>query len=235
MIIPFGFMKQASAATNDLISDMLLGLKFEDNLTDWTGNNIVTAFGSTSYPVGLVGKSRNFDGVNDYLQVPDTSPFDLQGDFTLLVIVNITSYNQNNPRWMFTKLQTSPSLDGWRFFHQNNASRTINFQVFNSVGGNTTVTSTTTTTSGTDYIVGVRSVGGNLDLWVEGVQESSSPLLADAGLNNQIPTIGAASWALTANEYDGTQDEISLYSRAFTDAEMVEAYNTLSSGTSIMV
>jgi len=47
--------------------------KFENNLADSAGTNQATAHGSPTYGAGVFGQAMSFDGVDDYITVPDSA------------------------------------------------------------------------------------------------------------------------------------------------------------------
>jgi len=77
------------------------------------------------------------------------------------------------------------------------------------------------------HIVYVYKRNGNMELWVDGVNEASSSTASQGAINISIPLwFGAGNWLGTPTRpYPGKVDEFGIWNRALTGSEIAELWN----------
>ncbi|MFM2386562.1 MAG: hypothetical protein RL660_1319 [Bacteroidota bacterium] len=73
--------------TNTYGQNLALHLNFDNNIVDQTGNNgFINSYGTFSYDTGYAGlpnTALKFDGVSNYLSIPDAAVLDMTNGFTI--------------------------------------------------------------------------------------------------------------------------------------------------------
>lgn len=78
------------------VPSLVAGYRFEGNANDFSGNgHNGTVYGAT-LTTGKFGKCYSFDGVDDYISIPDSNDW-IFGDFTFSTWCYITQLNKFNP------------------------------------------------------------------------------------------------------------------------------------------
>ena len=172
------------------------------------GNNGTIA-GATRTASGRFGRALTFDGVNDWVTVPDAASLDLTGAMTLQAWVRPTS----TASWRTVVFK---ELNGnW---HSYALYATAATNVPEAVAHTTEVPGTSALPQSTWTHLAATFDGVNVRLYVNGTLvrtvARSTPMPAGSG---PLRIGGNAVW----NEFfKGTIDEVRLYSRALTAAEI---------------
>jgi Tfp pilus assembly protein PilE len=188
-----------------------------------SGNN-GTLYNMTSpgcWVAGQIGNALNFDGSNDYVNCGNGSSLLITGDLTIAAWVQLTTGNSGNYYGIAGKLHDATDSG---FALVRSSTNYFYFWV-----GNGTMESVSSNTTYTDtdwhHVVGVRRNGTNY-LYVDGVQQTATTTrsLSDSG-----------SWAFIGRQYDdynlryfnGIIDDVRVYNRALTAAEIARLASTL--------
>ncbi|MFO1484723.1 MAG: LamG-like jellyroll fold domain-containing protein [Verrucomicrobiaceae bacterium] len=199
-------------------------------LTDWwpgegaVGDIIGGYHGSlkngATYGAGKVGRGFVFDGVNDYLEVPNSSALNLAGDFTIEGWINVTS--ASGQPTIIGKRSADASDIPYQLYLFNGrlafASAAAGFLP-------TWVNSPAPITTNVWHHVAATLTGGQLRLYVDGSLQVSVAWNATRPAVSEPATIGASVQddfpsATPAAAFPGSIDELSLYSRALTLSEI---------------
>jgi hypothetical protein len=203
----------------------------ETNADDSLGINNGTLINGT-YASGMVGKAFSFSGSSSYVSVPDSSSLD---SFTTNITVEL---------WMKAG-QTNANADWKGLVTKGNSSWRLQARP-----GATTVDWAMNGVSPLE-LIGARNVndgqwhhvaatynGAQMCLYVDGTLDASQPATGLIALNNEPLCIGANSKAYVPSCYciqmgyffNGLIDEVSLYNRALSAAEILAIYNAGSAG-----
>ena len=204
-------------------------LSFVTNLaTDVSGNGNhgrLTNMSTTSAPViGRLGQALDFDGVNDQVVIPDSSPLDVN-TMTLSAWVKPTTPANSN-YVMIAKWQSVASSKSY-FFILHPSTRTVNVSLTTNCSTQTNFTSNSTIPLDTWTHVAATYDGSQVVFWVNGVadgQTSFSGTICSAGSHVSIghnPDSGAGS----SQFLNGSIDEVRIYNRALSAAEIKRLYN----------
>ena len=191
---------------------------FNGNANDESGNgNNGTVLGAalTADRFGNASSAYSFDGVDDYIEISDASIYDFgTGDFTIST-------------WVLTATTTSDRIvakahvdnnDGYEF----GVSRVVRFYLIDSdpvAESNLAVND-----SVWHHIVGIRK-GDTLKVYVDGIWDDTTTGVGsyDVSSNNTLK-LGRRDGSLPAY-YRGIADDIRLYNRALTAAEIAALYD----------
>ena len=154
-----------------------------------------------------------FDGVNDLVKVPDSDALDLAGDE-----LTITTWAKRSSAGSGYLVKKSDASNGYRLWVT--VTGTLQFEVLFS-GTTKTVTSTTTIPVNEWKHLSARYDGSELRVFIDGAIESATTAVTGTLVAMTEPLwIGADTPPL-----NGTLDDLSIYSRALSDAEISNLSN----------
>ena len=155
----------------------------------------------------------NFDGVNDYIQLPNESSFDFTNQMTVEFWMNS---NVNPEQWDALVVKGD---DSWRV--ALTATGTIAFAGTNAF---TDFYSTTSVTDGNWHHIAATYDGANAKIYIDGVLENQ--LAGTANINNSTynVTLGENS-QMTGRYYSGNMDEVRIWNVARTEVQINASKN----------
>ena len=205
---------------------------------DSYGTNHGTLMNGAKFTTGKIGNAFLFDGVNDYIQLPNNS-LNFTGDFSISawlyfptdiqLIGSDKGYILSN----WTAISWTSNLAGWYFTTGGNQ---IGFTTFN--GTSTSVILETGSgvpaldRSGWRHIVFTRT-GTTYKLWLDGGQytATSTTMLTPKYEGTIIPKIGRLGDSTMGGWDSFTSakikiDAVSVWEKSLTEAEITELYNS---------
>jgi parallel beta-helix repeat protein len=198
---------------------------------DEVGNNDGTITGATREPNGIVGGAMSFDGLGDYITVPDNASLDITGDITLMAWVKPTSFSWGAgkgrgggyiaSKWTTSSIAYSLTMMGSSpvFSLSNNGSFFSTSVFFSDL---------IMTANEWNYIV-VKKEGSTMMAWLNGQKSQLSGMFAGAIYDSTAPfTIGSDSTGRYS--FNGKIDEVAIYNRALSSAEIKRIYKASSAG-----
>ena len=201
-------------------------------VTDLSGNNITgTVFGATWTTAGKYGNALSFNGSNSYVDLGNPAVLNLTSSMTVSAWINSTG----NPPDDGQIISKSDNYSGWQLkTSQDMGSRTFGTAVTNTSGSRVQQYSSTTPALNTWYFVaGVYDASARtMKVYVNGV-------LANGTLRGTVPSSQLSS-TFNANigrrsggfYFKGIIDEVRVYNRALSQAEIQSDMNTpLASGS----
>ena len=163
----------------------------------------------------IVGQdhSINFDGNNDYINIPDNPSLDLTGTYTLEAWIFPESFS-----WLagiISKYQTS-AANGYmlRLTHQS---------PYTGLGFDELVTSTGLLNSNQWYHVAAVNDGGSRSLYINGLEYNISGSPLNVSANNNPLRIGSD---YSSRYFDGRIDEIRIWNTSRTQEEIITNMDT---------
>ena len=186
------------------------------------GNN-GTLTNGPSRVAGKIGQALSFDGVNDYVSIPDSVAIDVE-TVTVSAWIKTTQTTEGEiiEKWINTG---TPARYPY-VLRINNA--TVGKAFFRAYDGtnNPGATSTTNINNGAwHHLVGVRRDGTDLRLYVDGVLESTATDTTTGDTTNDLAIGIGARRTTAAGPFNGLIDEVRVYNRALTPAEIKRLYN----------
>jgi parallel beta-helix repeat protein len=177
-------------------------------------NNDGTVYGGAVWTDGKAGKALDFDGVDDYVEVPDSDSLDVTGKITLeawicprnvsknakiQVIVAKYNHSENNGAYYLglggygykNKILLGLSNDGYHYYYMlSNTNITAN-----------TWTHVTATSNGTHMILYINQIKDNVQTYSPGVIHAST---APLRIGCYLPELGFPRF------FDGVIDEVKV-------------------------
>jgi len=207
---------------------------FNGNANDESGNgHHGTIFGSPTYVAdrdGNPGGAMDFDGLDDYVELPDESSFDLT-EMTIVAIIKVPDYSRNN--YIISK----GSTNGGNYNIHINSSQLGNpgkagyvHQV--QIGNWSHLSTRDPVPTNQFFHIAVTLDGTFYNSYLNGQKEwgptnySSSPPI----LNDENAAIASAMYGATRYFFLGTIDEIRIYDRALSEFEIQALYSAQTAG-----
>src|SRR5262245_46197353 len=210
-----------------LAADLLAGYAFNEtsgtSAADASGHNIVgTLVNGPTHPTGQYGNAVGLDGVNDYVNLGNPSALQLTGSMTVSAWINSSSFPGDDAAIVSKRganevgFQLDTTVD--------TGARTIGFKLTNSSGGLMFRYGATALQPNTwYYVTGVyNATTQTLDVYLNG-QLDNGQLQGTVTTSQQNSTsnvtIGRRSGS-TGYEFAGRIDDVRIYGRALTQAEI---------------
>ncbi|RIK76763.1 hypothetical protein DCC62_10975 [candidate division KSB1 bacterium] len=187
------------------------------------GNHGILLNGAT-FVAGKVGQAFKFDGINDYVSLPPNSG---TGDFTIEFWEKSSSNALYRVALGFAA-SASPATSNLIFdFNDPDLPGGVGLWVYwNGSGANRITTGTIGTfTNGQWHHIALTRSGPNMTLYVNGASVGSTVYAPAIDLSNFDVTYIGASAPNPGNFWDGSVDEVSIYSRALSVSEIQSIYN----------
>lgn len=198
---------------------------------DFSGNgNTGTLLPSTSTPTwvnGKRGKALSFDGTNDYVNIADSASLRIASTTTITAWVYPTAYNANGAQIVQKRSITAASLDynygfwldgsGYQFFQFYDGTGYHNYTDNQIVPLNQWSLITVTVNEGS---------GTPLQFYLN-ASSTSAPSYSGSMVSSTAPVqIGNYSLNLSLYGFTGRIDEVRVYNRILSAAEILNLYNT---------
>lgn len=192
---------------------------------DSVGNNDGTLVNGPIWVAGKIDGGLSFDGSNDYIDVSSLNP-KLYNDFTVSAWYRSADSDVSDDEYIFehnenfvNEVTFGPTDDGtgdrlrFGFAHGGSGTWDPHYGTSDIVDQQW------------HHVVGVRS-GGRIKLYVDGLEETDEPD-AHAGLTIAIDGDGPFIGDLPGNteQVHGTVDDVRLYDRALSAAEILDLYD----------
>jgi len=218
----------------NLDSLLVYHLKLNGNSSDTSGNNfngIIHGATSVQNMDGENNKAYEFNGIDQYIEMPAEATTDLQ-EFTFSCWIKTTESRSNGTYWNRPCIfgNSTPSSPDADFGIITNNGYIGIWSGLNAPSDNETV-STTKINDNQWHLISCTYNGDSLKLYVDG---------ADINCNlKAIQRLNAYGYWIMAQHYysgganfyhQGTIDEVRLYSRALYPSEIAELYNSPNTG-----
>jgi hypothetical protein len=176
---------------------------------------------------GKINTALSFNGVNDYIVVPDQDQWSFTGDFTISLWVK---FNRFNSKWWeaaFVAQDEGPKgKNKWIFSYNPTEKKTIfhiNSPTMSSpLVGYTINGNSWPALTGIWYFVAVSRQGNVYTFYKQGNPDGI------VISTMQIPNVAAPltiGWAEGSKTLDGALDDVRIYNRALTQEEITNLYN----------
>lgn len=207
----------------------------DDNALGVRNRNDGVLQNGANFISGKVGQAFNFDGSNDYFSASSAPEINFgTGDFSVeyWIKINGAQLSAGREYGLINKNTTYQGNPGWGFELSTEFGNFPNPRIdfFNTISiWNSTNVRATITTGVWHHVVGLRENGVN-KLYLDGVlAQTNANTNVAANVDNTQPLL-VGSWLGTY--FPGQLDEISLYHRALTPAEIQSIYNAGTAGKS---
>ena len=210
------------------MGDLIAHYKFDAGsgtvLVDNSGNsNNGTIYGAPAWVTGKSGYAIDFDGVDDYVSIPDAASLNFgTGDFTICTWFKTSQ--SADVRNLFYK-GAGDGLSGWRFGLDNINYGRPTVLIGDTVGHVTLVFGTTAYNDGLwHHMVVVFDRDVAAECFMDGASIGTGDITSISGSVDNTDAI------LIGNSYDkyiGSLDETRIYNRALSAAEISDLYHNI--------
>ena len=174
---------------------------------------------------GRLGGASTFDGSNDYIQVNDSNSLD--GSLTRFTILAWVYVNKSVDMSYFVSKEKDTGASGSYGLYMDCATGCkYGFDFFSNSDNDYVMADANLTNNTWAHLAGTWD-GSNIRLYVNGIQQSSTPAVTGTSVNNTNYnlTIGlAANYA--APYFNGSIDEVRIYNRALSAQEILLHYQS---------
>jgi len=211
---------------------------FCGNANDESGNgNDGTVNGATltTDRFGNANSAYDFDGVNDYIEVLNSTDFDLNKEFTIQLWINGDEVTGSSTSTEGSNL--IPLISKWYSTGSPVNSYLLSIQSTSLVGrfaqlGSSSDISTTVTPNGLQigkwYSVSFIKDNNTIRLYIDGVEVSSN-IIGDISIQNSSNNLFFGNWFYHLNNtyktFNGRLDDISIYDRALSTSEIQQLHD----------
>ena len=206
------------------------------SISDTSGNsNTGTTSGPTWTSPGKYGNALSFDGVNDYVTVPNSSSLDISGtNLTVSFWANISNANDGIDDVIIMKPWSTNSM-AYPYYQygvefDTNGARTLDFYFADTSGAQHGPYSMTPSL-GTWTFVTFTYDGVAVKGYLDGVQKFSTPATQAIQARGNALRLGID--AASGQPFAGKLDEVRVYNRALSQAEIQTDMNTPIGGASL--
>ena len=217
-LIPFAIVTAliisvSVASAVDLERGLVAYYSFDDcSAKDLSGNGNDGIIYGAKCVDGKFGKALSFDGVNDYMEVPDSPSLDITDEITIEAWAYLKS---TNAEALVAKNENVIVTGFW-------SNRT-----HLRLGSDTVYGSTVTTGQWYHYIATIKDIGSyrELKIYLNGVLDVSKETTEDFVINSNPWTIGQ-EWdnGNPSDFFNGIIDEVRIYNRALSEEEIRALY-----------
>lgn len=208
----------------------------EGTADDVTGHNNGILVGGVSFPRGISGKSFSLDGADDYIFIPDSPTLNFGvHDFSISLWMRTAFSNSGvGTDFLLSKVASGPSQEYSLQYNSDIDDKAL-FSVGDGVGGQYVSGGPKLGDNRWHHVVGLR-MGTEIRLYVDcrlaargGCFGSGCSVVNSTGPNNVV--IGGRQNPANDPFFDGRIDEVAIYSRALSDAEIATIFRITSGRT----
>src|SRR3989338_3105382 len=234
----FSFQFAHADISTGLVSHYKLDETSGTTATDSAGTNTGSVTGAT-WTTGKLNNALNFDGIAGK-RVDTNTNFGITGALTVSAWV----YPRSAPSGVGRiaagaySYNSNPSLlRGWYLGEEYGSSDIFRFRIYDSAG-NTAIANNTgffaNNLNKWTHVVGVFIPSQSVTLYVNGVQvgQDTTSIPSNIAYNATNFRIGSRADSTSQGMWNGLLDDIRIYSRALTAADITELYNYTGSGAS---
>lgn len=188
------------------------------NSLDSLGINDAVIFEAITGVSGKINEAYNFDGSNDYVQAADDDSFDVTS-----MSFNAWVYHETDQTGIIIS-RAFANFDRWiyAYIYQNDFYATV----CNSAGTKYNTPATPLATGGWHMVTVVYKTGDYLKVYVDGDEKNTQGVVGDLTQNSEKLTIGQTKETYyTGSPFDGSIDEVGVWGRALSPAELIELWN----------
>jgi hypothetical protein len=217
----FTGITKAQFVTDGLISYWPLDSMSGDTISDVVGGNDGTIAGDPQIVTGKIGNAMEFDGDGDFVNCGNDASLNLTDGVTIELWMNPTVAGEGGPN-VGPACKAESGVDPWSWQLRYNApGGFMGFQFNANPGGSTWISVQENLSPGQWYhIVGTLD-GSDIVCYLNGVEKERAAMTAISGGDSSF-FIAQDGWA---NAFNGMVDEIRIYDRALSSAEVMQNFS----------
>jgi hypothetical protein len=195
------------------------GATHNNQLDDSSGNGASAALVNVGAIPGRSGQAGHFDGVSSYAVVANSAQLQLTGDLTLSAWIRTT-----DARYQAILSTYDPDRSEYNYLLRTNPAGTLSLLAGgnNVVGGYRldAVDQRSVNDGAWHHVAAVLKLGSGVTFYVDGAQSSTVNVNLQVGVRPDPLTIGMALWKPYGGNFSGDIDQVRIYRRALTPAEV---------------
>jgi len=197
------------------IVDELVGYwPLKNNTLDYSGN----LYNGTLSGSSLLLDSYNFDGIDDYITIPNG--IDYTKGFSFSIFINPRTFGESYGRILDKTNGTTSSTNGFMAYMNNGPTVILSVH-------DTSISSTSIPYNSWTHLVGTVDPLGASKLYINGILNSSGNLAIPSNITtNNLLTIGNRS-TNTDRSFDGFINSLKIFNKVLTPADVRIEYNTM--------
>lgn len=187
---------------------------------------------------GNANSAYSFDGVDDFIQVPNSNSISITGDITMAAWVNTFGYNNQNYQTILSKRETYWT---WEYsmnlsYHTNivHDTKLIASRALGMGNGQQVWTTTSFIPNNWEYWVASIS-NGQLKLYKNGILDNTQSFSLVPNNQNCPLLFGKNTLSDNSEQFLGKIDDIGIWNRALTQEEITTLFNANQCITNITV
>lgn len=198
----------------------------EDNASDSVDGNNGTLQNGATFATGRVGQAFSFDGVDDYVNVPDSNSLDFgTGDFSIAYWVKFNDLDDGSNGMVYKDTYEGDPADFIGFvFNINSGGGGVGFETRHRVSGSGPNTHARYATSNfqvdTWYHLGGVRQANVLKLYLDGVLVATTTESSPTDITTNTPLLIGALSSASPQNLRGNLDEVGIYNRALSATEI---------------
>jgi VCBS repeat-containing protein len=210
------------------------GLVSHWEFNDASGTTAVDSIGSNdgmlvygpTWTTGMIDGALTFDGIDDYVEVPDSASLDLTTELTIEAWVKLDVIDNSYEMIAYKPNLSSPHLTSYSL-ERYSAAFSYGFAsvISTEETGVSTLVSSTTPVAGEWYYLVSTFDGLTHSLYVNGQLEASQPHEGTLTVSDDPLMIGRTLNAAWPNPMDGSLDDVAIHSRALSATEIQERFD----------
>lgn len=232
-----GASKFNKTPTTILTSGLVGYWTFDGADTSWTANTTVdkstsgntgtmTNMSTTSSPaIGKIGQGFNFDGVNDYVNAGNGNSLNIVGNITISAWVKFD--NTNDVDIIVSRDNGGPGdATAWSYEFGREITTNKLFLYSDGSGGEyQSVNSSSSITDTSWHHIAVTKNGSVVTFFIDGALDNSATMTQTFPSTSHSLHIGTENYSATTEKFDGLIDDVRVYNRALSAAEIKILYN----------
>lgn len=191
---------------------------------------------------GKINGALDFDGIDDYVEIPDDPTLDITDEITIMAWLYSESWDEDSyPSPDDTTengIITKAGDEDWGVWnlHYKTTDEGFRFEVSLDGTGVSVFEETPSTSLNTWYHIAGVYDGSEIILYINGVPSDSAPATGLIDTNNEPLRFGKQFWWDDHySMWDGKIDEVKIYSRALSDAEIQAEFDAGNPGTNTIM
>ncbi len=211
-------------------SDLISWWPGDGNGNDIAGTNNGTLINGTTFVAGMVGQAFSLDGVDDEVLVPHNSNQNTGGQITIDAWVNPSSYGHGRP---IAQKRSSSNVGGYTFETTHSPwgpDNGLQFVIW--IGGTPYTVQTLANVVAVDTWQHIAATfdGVTMKIYVNGIEKASTLVSGVIDASTDPLVIGRNVVYPLSYLWQGFIDEVELFNRALSQAEIQAIYNAGSAG-----
>lgn len=236
--LPGGSKAQINMSLTDKMTNGLVGMwSFDGPDMNWadttseakdrSGNNNHGDVDGATAAAGKIGQALSFNGSSNYVTIGDVLDFNYNGQFSVSAWIKPNALPGNDSyKCIVSKMDNEAPLSGWYFGLWNSLGQLGLYYDDNSGNQTMATTNEIINTGIWQHVVGVYN-NETITIYLNGVPQSNSETAtaATSSVNNNVPLCIGCDDNATDEIFDGAIDEVRVYSRALSPAEIGDLYH----------